>query len=705
VSEEPRPTAGGDERLRRMARSRRFQLGRPRDLACVPGRLLFLRSLAADDPVTGLWSLDLATGDERLLADPRALLAGEAEVIPAAERRRRERMRETARGIVAYSPGGDGRLAAFALSGRLFACDISAGGVREIPAPVPCVDPQLSPDGTAVAYLADRALRVTDLDGQVLLELSDPDPEVSFGAAEFGAAEEMGRQHGYWWSPDGRRLLASRVGEHDVASWWLGDPSDAAVEPVRQRYPFAGTANPQVRLLLADLDGLDGRTTDVDLPSAELPYLLAVRWDRTGLPLNLHTRDHGRSEIRSVDLATGATRLLHADTDPAWLELIPGTPSFLPDGRLLHAAHAADTHSLIIGDQPVTPPGLQVISVAGTADGATIFCATPEPTERHVYSLDHSSGEITRLTAEPGLHSAVADGSLLAISSETLDEDGLTVRVLDGGRAVATVRSLPQPAFAPGVTLLAAGERELRTAVVLPRDDLRQAGLLPIVMAPYGGPAQQVLSARRLFYEPQWLADQGFAVIVADGRGSPGRGPAWEREFRFDLATAALDDQVAALEHVVRRYPGELDAGRVGIRGWSFGGYLSALAVLRRPDVFAAAIAGAPVSEWRWYDSVATERYLGHPADHPAAYDRSSLLPLAAGLTRPLLLVHGLLDDNVHPRHSLLLSRELAAAGRDHELLLLPGVTHMAWQPEIIEQVLAAHVRFFRRCLALGRDQ
>jgi dipeptidyl-peptidase-4 len=159
---------------------------------------------------------------------------------------------------------------------------------------------------------------------------------------------------------------------------------------------------------------------------------------------------------------------------------------------------------------------------------------------------------------------------------------------------------------------------------------------------------------------------------------------------------------VAALEDVTRRFPGEIDASRVGIRGWSFGGYLAALAVLRRPDIFAAAIAGAPVTEWRWYDTVATERYLGHPATHPDAYERSSLLPLAATLSRPLLLVHGLADDNVHPRHTLLLSHELFAAGRDHDLLLLPGVTHMVWQPEIIEHLLTAHVRFFRRWLGRG---
>jgi dipeptidyl-peptidase-4 len=351
----------------------------------------------------------------------------------------------------------------------------------------------------------------------------------------------------------------------------------------------------------------------------------------------------------------------------------------------------------------VTPPGLQVLSVAGVSDGWVVFDAATEPTERHVYRLDLVSRQVTRLTGIPGVHAATVAGPLLAISSETADDDGLTVRVLDGDREVGVAGSLPQPAFPPRVTFLAAGQRELRTAVILPRDEVRPAGPLPVLMDPYGGPlSQRVLRARRLFYEPQWLADQGFAVIVADGRGSPARGPRWERAFRFDVATAALDDQLAALEHVVRQYPGELDPARVAIRGWSFGGYLAALAVLRRPDVFAAAIAGAPVSEWRWYDSVATERYLGHPDQHPDAYQRSSLLPLAAGLTRPLLLVHGLADDNVHPRHSLLLARELLAAGRDHELLLLPGVTHIVWQPELIEQLLTAHVRFLRRALRAG---
>jgi len=238
--------------------------------------------------------------------------------------------------------------------------------------------------------------------------------------------------------------------------------------------------------------------------------------------------------------------------------------------------------------------------------------------------------------------------------------------------------------------------------VIFPRDGLRPPGPLPVLMAPYGGAAQQVLKARRLFNEPQWLADQGFAVVVADGRGSPGRGPGWERAFYLDVATPPLDDQVAALESVIDTYPGELDADRVGIRGWSFGGYLSALAVLRRPDVFHAAVAGAPVSDWRYYDTAATERWLGHPDEHPQAYDRTSLLPLASGLRRPLLLIHGLADDNVHPRHSLLLSEELLAASRPHDVLMLSGVTHMVWQPPVIAGMLRAQAEFFRRWLSAG---
>jgi dipeptidyl-peptidase 4 len=689
-----------DEVLDSYAASRRFALGRPRDLTLLPGarRLLFLRALAADDPLTALWELDLRTGAERLLADPRVLLDGAEEEIPIQELRRRERSRESARGIVAYSTDSAGRAAAFALSGQPFVCDLATGATRAVPASGPCVDPQIDPAAAAIAYLTGRALRVVTLDGTVITELSDADPEVSYGGAEFAAAEELGRHHGFWWSPGGRQLLVARVDTRDVLSCWLGDPAFIEEAPLRQRYPRAGTANAVVRLVLA---GLDGTTVPVaGAPDERLPYLESASWEPGRPPtITLLARDHHLAEIRTVDPVTGRTSLVHAETDPAWIRFTPGTPRWLPDGRLLRCAIADDTYRLFAGDQPCTPAGLQVIGVLATGE-RTVFRATAEATEQHLYALDHATGEIERLTSEPGVHGGVLAGNLLAVTSETLDSDGATVRVYQDGRLLAATGSLTrEPAFAPQVTLLAAGERELRTAVIFPRDGRRPPGPLPVLMAPYGGPAQQVLKARRLFSEPQWLADQGFAVVVADGRGSPGRGPGWERAFYLDVATPALDDQVAALESVLAHYPGELDAGRVGIRGWSFGGYLSALAVLRRPDVFHAAVAGAPVTDWRYYDTAATERYLGHPDQHPEAYQRTSLLPLAPGLRRPLLLIHGLADDNVHPRHSLLLSRELLAASREHYVLTLPGVTHMVWQPPVIAGMLRAQAGFFRRWL------
>jgi dipeptidyl-peptidase-4 len=223
-----------------------------------------------------------------------------------------------------------------------------------------------------------------------------------------------------------------------------------------------------------------------------------------------------------------------------------------------------------------------------------------------------------------------------------------------------------------------------------------------VLLDPYGGPhAQRVLQARGAFSSSQWFADQGFAVVVIDGRGTPGRGPGWERAIHGDLATAALEDQVDGL-HALARVEPRLDLDRVAIRGWSFGGYLAALAAIRRPDAIHAAIAGAPVTEWRLYDTFYTERYLGDPGNDAAPYDRSSLLVEAAGLTRPLLLVHGLADDNVVAAHTLRLSAALLAAGRPHQVLPLTGVTHMASQEDVAENLLLLQLAFLRGALGLS---
>ena len=269
---------------------------------------------------------------------------------------------------------------------------------------------------------------------------------------------------------------------------------------------------------------------------------------------------------------------------------------------------------------------------------------------------------------------------------------------------MATIGSLAEQPALGGlrVELLRAGQRELRTALLLPSGYQPGSAKLPVLMDPYGGPhGQRVLASADAYLTSQWFADQGFAVVVADGRGTPGRGPEWDRAVAGDLAGPVLEDQVEALAAAAELNP-DLDLSRVAIRGWSFGGYLSALAVLRRPDVFHAAIAGAPVTDWRLYDTHYTERYLGHPGHNPAAYDQSSLFADAPKLSRPLMIIHGLADDNVVVAHTLRLSSALLAAGRPHQVLPLSGVTHMASQEEVAENLLLLQVDFLRRALDIA---
>jgi dipeptidyl-peptidase-4 len=307
------------------------------------------------------------------------------------------------------------------------------------------------------------------------------------------------------------------------------------------------------------------------------------------------------------------------------------------------------------------------------------------------------------------------------ITSRSLAADGVTVRVVRDGYADTPITSLAaRPNLpTPRPDIFAASARGIRTALLLPSWHEPGSRKLPVLLDAYGGPhAQRVLAARAAFFTSQWLAEQGFAVVVADGRGTPGRGPEWDRAVWHDLAEPVLEDQVEAL-HAAAGRCGDLDLSRVAIRGWSFGGYLAALAVLRRPEVFHAAVAGAPVTDWRCYDTHYTERYLGHPDENPGAYDKCSPVKDAeriaarvrgsgggaAGpdgiVVRPLMIIHGLADDNVVVAHSLRLSSALLAAGYPHSVLPLSGITHLASQEEVAENMLLLQVDFLRQALGL----
>ena len=701
---------------RQYARTQRFTLGVPRSFTVSPdgGRVVFLRSASGTDLSHALWVLDLdgTAGEtrERLAADPETLLAGAAEELSAEERARRERSREGSGGIVGYATDGAVELAAFALSGRLFAAELRAGTTRELRAPGPVIDPRPSPDGRHIAYVAGGALRVTGVDGEGDRALAEPeDGDTTYGLAEFVAAEEMGRSRGFWWSPESDRLLVARADDGPVRRWWIADPAHPDREPQGVAYPAAGTPNADVRLYVVDLAG--GRT-EVGWDRERYPYLARVHWSADGAPLLLvQARDQRVQLHLAVDPATGATRTVHVDEDAEWLELLPGVPAWAPDGRLVRIADEGGARVLAVGDRALTGARLHVRAVLDVAAGDVLVSASageaaaePETGEIHVYRVGERGVE--RVSEGIGIHSAVRCGEVTVLSSARPDAPGSVTRVLRAGEQVAVVASYAQtPVLSARVRLVEGGARRIPCAVLLPSGYREGDGLLPVLMDPYGGPhAQRVVAAHNPHLTSQWFADQGFAVIVADGRGTPGRSPAWEKAIRRDL-TPTLDDQVEALHALARDFP--LDLDRVAIRGWSYGGYLAALGVLRRPDVFHAAVAGAPVTDFRLYDTHYTERYLGTPQDDPEVYAANSLVTddgLAAPRdpARPLMIVHGLADDNVVVAHSLRLSSALLAAGRPHEVLPLTGVTHMTPQEQVAENLLLLQVEFLRRSLGLA---
>jgi dipeptidyl-peptidase-4 len=706
---------------RQYARTQRLTLGEPRNITVSPDgrRVVFARSRGGSDPVNCLWVLDVepaldgppVVGDERLVGDPRALLAGDEGDLPPEERARRERAREGAGGVVAYATDRMVTVAAFALSGRLFVAGLLSGASRELPVDGPVFDPRPDPQARRLAYVRGPALCVAELDGTSRVLAAEDDSKVTWGSADFVAAEEMGRSRGYWWSPDGSAIVATRVDTSPVTRWWISDPARPDRPAREHAYPAAGTANADVSLWVLALGG--GRR-EVEWDRSAFPYLADVQWpEPERIVLTVQSRDQRRLQVLAARVGDDpsavspvATSVLFEDSDDTWVELVQGAPAVLDDGRVVMTADHEGARRLVADSVPLTPPDLQVRSIVSVVGRSLLFTANPVEDATSVGLWRFSDGATTEaVLVEPGVHSGWGGGRTVVVRSSTLDHERSVTRVLGGTEITNHAET---PLVQPRVSLLRGGPRAIATAVLLPEGShAAAAASLPVLLDPYGGPhAQRVLCARSAHATSQWFADQGFAVVVADGRGTPGRGSEWERAVHLDLAAPVLEDQIDALRAAAAEHP-QLDLSRVAIRGWSFGGYLAALAVLRRPDLFHAAVAGAPVTDWRLYDTHYTERYLGTPQAEPEAYERTSLVAEVAraqeeGRTvRPLLLIHGLADDNVVAAHTLQLSSALLAAGRPHRVLPLSGVTHMTPQEVVAENLLLLQLAFLRESLGL----
>ncbi|MFE3141477.1 prolyl oligopeptidase family serine peptidase [Streptomyces scopuliridis] len=692
------------------ARTRRFSLGVPRQFTVSPDgeRVLFVRSVSGVDPRSRLWLYE--DGEERILADPASAVGD--ETVSDAERMRRERARETSVGVVGYATDREARVVAYALSGALWIVRTDGGAPWRVRTEGPVVDPRPSPDGTHVAYVSGGALRVVRTDGSDDRPLAEPEsPDVTYGLADHTAAESIGRTRGHWWSPDGDALLVARVDMSMVRRWYIGDPSDPARAPRAVPYPAAGTANARTSLRVVTLDG---RHTPVRLPERapedETPagvwrdpafeYVVSAGWEKSGGPvISLQTRDQRTLWVLRADPANGEVERLFRQTDEHWVECPPGAPLHTASGTAVLPCVRGDARSLRIGDT-LAPDGLQVHAVLGAVGERVYFTASKEPTETHVWSYAPDTGFV-RLTDEPGVHTASAGGDTVVLDSRT--PDGHTVTVVRGGAPSGRIAVLAeQPLVTPRPVHLALGKRELRSRLHLPSWYTPDAGKLPVLLSPYAGPGMRVVTRGGGWYTAvcQWFAEQGFAVLATDGRGTPGRGVKWQRAILGDRLTPVLTDQVDALHAAAERYDA-LDLARVGIRGWSFSGYLAAAAVLHRPEVFHAAVAGAAPTDRRLYDTYWEERYLGHPDVQPENYDRCSLIPYADRLTRPLMLVHGLADDNVFPAHTLRLSAALLAGGRPHTVLPLPGAGHLVTRVGQADTLLRHELGFLRKSLGI----
>ena len=704
--------------LEAYAATRGFRLGVPRAVRVTPtgDAVLFLRSQARSFQ-QDLYAFDPATGAERVLLTAEQVLQGAEEHLSPEEKARRERMREQARGITSYDLSDDGAQILVPLSGRLFLVTRATGDVRELTGEATGypLDPGLSPDGAQLATVRDGDLYVFDLEAGTERRLTTREgPEMSHGEAEFVAQEEMSRFHGYWWSPDSTRLVYQRTDTSKMARAHLADPSDPSRAPHAWPYPRPGGINADVQLGVMPATG--GDTVWITWDRERYPYLATVRW-REGAPLTLlvQTRRQDEMVLLAADPATGQTSELVTERDEAWLNLDQSVPRWLADGAgFLWSTERSGQPALELRAadgslrRTLTGPDIyyeRLLHVDEAAGVAWVAASGPAP-ERHVWRvpLDPAAGAPTRVTHGAGVPGAVfADESAVTVRyADRPDATGRTFQVHGAdGAAVGPLRSVAEaPAFGVNLELrtVQIADRDHHAVVIRPRN-FDPTVRYPVILHVYAGPGHAVVAAAAGRYlRDQWFADHGFVVVLLDGRGTPHRGRAWERTIRGNVIDAPLEDQAAGIVALGAELP-ELDLARVSVFGWSFGGYVTAMATMRRPDLFKAGVAVAPVGDWMDYDTHYTERFLGLPEDNPAGYEASSVLTYASGLDAQLLLLHGTVDDNVYFQHAVKISDALFRAGKDHGFVPLSGFTHMVADPLITTRFYQRIMGWFTRHL------
>ena len=709
-----------------LAHTRKYTLGRATRPRFLPdgSQVLFLRATARS-PVQSLYAFDVQSGQIREVISPAEVLKGSEEKLGPEERARRERMRVSASGFTAFEIAHDGRKVLLLLGGRIFVVPVATatadagggagGGASAIEVAAPDAegrtpfDPHFSPDGSQVAFVRGNALWVAPVGGGAARALAkSPGRDVGIAQAEFVAQEEMDRYAGYWWSPDGSLVAYEQWDAAPVEKLFVGDPADPTADAGPTPYPRPGHPNVDVALFVVAARG--GKPTAVTWDKARFPYLTDVQWDEGGpLALTVMSRDQKDLVLLAADAKAGKTTVLLREHDDVWLNLHPpGSRTFATEQSAAAAGHRwlGDGSGFLWTTERNGAWQLELHA----ADGKLVRAlTTPELGLFGIRKVDLSSRTVVVAAAPEPLtpadqaidaQFARSGGAALYVRSAVDQVYDPEVRRADGSVAGVLASVAEKTPLAPRVEIQKLGPAPgYWTSIVRPRDfDPKKK--YPVIVEVYGGPHTTVVHRALLGYvESQFIADHGFIVVSVDNKGTPGRGRAWERELFGKLGDLPLEGQVLGLEALAQKEPA-MDLGRVGIFGHSFGGFLSAYAVMRRPDVYRAAVASAPVSDWLEYDTFYTERYLGVPdlRTHEL-YDKNGLLDYAKDLTRPLLIIHGTADDNVHMVHSLKLVDALFRAGRPYDFLTLAHSTHAPREPALLLRYYQRIFDFLRRNL------
>ena len=670
------------------------------------GKLLgFLRPAEDDRERLELWLHEIGGVTRRVPID-----LGEVKVerLADVERAERERRRQFASGVTSWSwhPASDAVLVPHA--GAAYLHRLADDDSRRV-TPDGTSAARLSPDGKRIAYVRDADLFVADIDSDAERRLTnDGGGTVTNGLPEFIAQEEMHRFEGYWWSPDPQTIAFTRVDDARVPVSHRHEIGADGITVVPQRYPFAGAENAEVRLALCDV--ASGATQWLEWQVAEGDYLARVQFDPDGaLWVQAQSRDQRRLGIRRYfDGTWHEVAEVHSET---WIDLDDNLRC-PRDGRALHTAEADGRISLLLNGAPLQTDLGRVNKIVGAKDDAAWVTGWyRDPTEQHLYEVHLGTGKAKPITEGAAWHDATMHETkgLAAVTRATPDGPAslelLELRPSDTARkrtvVVPNVDEPPAPALLfPNHSVSEHGELSGMDGEPLhyrltPPAAFNPNKRHPVVVHVYGGPGVQRVRREMPPLMLQLFAQSGLGVFELDNRGSTNRSTAFEKVIHGRLGAVEVADQLRGLEHL--RSLSWVDPERIAVFGHSYGGYMTLMCLATAPDAFAAGVAVAPVTDWRLYDTHYTERYLGKPQDNEAAYDASSPLPNVANIRAPLLLMHGMADDNVLFTHSTRLMKALQDAGVPFDLMTYPGAKHSMQEREVAVHRFETILRFLKR--------